>query len=212
MSGRERLSLKSPPASPSDLANFPRRELGPGSTLWRVVDAGRGPWWFNCSPGGRFNLSAPFGTCYVAADPLSALLEVLGPDLTDGLVPAEFLARRRMRCLDVPRLFDLADLTSRAARVFGVTLEIHTITPYDLPQAWARQLHRAGRHGVAYFLRHDPSAGLGFGIFGRAGERTSWKRGRLALIGPDLMERLRREAGVIVAGIPNSVDLSVADQ
>jgi hypothetical protein len=44
-------------------------------------------------------------------------------------------------------------------------------------------------------------------LFGAAGERTRWRRGRSSPIAGDLVERLRTEAGVQVAPIPDSADL-----
>ncbi|ABG99767.1 hypothetical protein RHA1_ro08723 (plasmid) [Rhodococcus jostii RHA1] len=37
-----------------------------------------GPWWFSSSGGGRFDLSAPRGTCYVAFDEATAIRETVG--------------------------------------------------------------------------------------------------------------------------------------
>lgn len=64
--------------------------------LFRVGRAERSPWWFRSSLEGRFDLPEPDGTCYVALDPLAALLEVIGPDCERGYLSAEHLARRRV--------------------------------------------------------------------------------------------------------------------
>lgn len=66
-----------------------------------MKDQGHGPWWFGSSLAGRFDLPEPHGTCYLAADPLAALLEVLGPDRRGGAVSEGFFAERRLHRLRV---------------------------------------------------------------------------------------------------------------
>jgi hypothetical protein len=101
---------------------------------------------------GRFDLLEPDGTCYLAGDPLAALLELIGPELESGVVSADFLRERRMRELRLPEEIEVADLTSRKASGFGVTAEIGTIVPYAVPQAWAARLRAAGSAGLLYWL------------------------------------------------------------
>jgi hypothetical protein len=108
---------------------------------------------------GRFDLPEPHGTCYLAVDPMAALLELLGPERT-GVISAKFLEERRIRELQLPRESAVADVTSRKASAFGITAEIGTLLPYDRPQAWALRLHQANFHGIFYWLRHDPSTTL----------------------------------------------------
>src|SRR3954470_13331549 len=134
---RQAPSLGWPPADLSDLQGFSLRALTPGTLLFRVVSKGLGPWWFGSSMLSRFDLPEPEGTCYLASDEISALLEVVGTERMGGVVPAEFLKARRLRELQVPREIVLSDLTSRRAIRFGITVEIGTIVPYDCPQAWA---------------------------------------------------------------------------
>jgi len=160
---------------------------------------------------GRFDLPAPCGTCYLACDPLAALLELFGADRLGGLVSAEFLAQRRLRELRIPRDLTAADLTSRRAAGFGITSEIGTIVPYEEPQAWAASLHGAGFEGLVYWLRHDPSGVEGWALFGPAGERKHWRRGREVPISGALVRRLQRECGIVVARIPQAAELTVLD-
>jgi RES domain-containing protein len=160
---------------------------------------------------GRFDLPAPLGTCYLASDPLSALLELIGVDRKGGAVAAEFLAERRLRELRTPREFTLADLASRRAAGFGITSEIGTLVPYEQPQAWAASLQGAGFQGLVYWLRHDPSRGEGWALFGPAGERRSWRRGCEVPISHQLVERLRAECGVEVVRIPKASELTILD-
>jgi hypothetical protein len=160
---------------------------------------------------GRFDLPAPSGTCYLASDPLAAVLELLGTDREGGMVAAEFLAERRLRELQAPREFAIADLTSRRVAGYGVTSEIGTLVPYALAQAWAARLYEAGFEGLVYWLRHDPSRGEGWALFGPAGERKSWRRGRELPISRELIERLWEECGIAVARIPKAAELRILD-
>lgn len=92
----ETVSLAPPPEDPAELEGFPRMVLESVTCLYRVGRAERSPWWFGSSLEGRFDLPEPDGTCYVALDPLTALLEVIGPDRERGYLSAEHLARRRV--------------------------------------------------------------------------------------------------------------------
>ena len=93
-----------PSGDPDDLGRFPQRSVH-GTWFRAHVDRGGrdgGCWWFSSVPtdpdaGGRFDLPGPDGTCYLAGDPLSALLELIGPDLESGAVSADFLHERRLR-------------------------------------------------------------------------------------------------------------------
>jgi hypothetical protein len=209
---RQRVSLKEPPKETSQLKQFPWRSLAPGQGLWRIVRRGREPWWFSSSLEGRFDLRPPKGTCYLAQDPIGAMLELIGPDITGGVVSETFLDNRRLRRLDVPRPHRLANLADRRASGFGVSAEIHTVVPYRLPQAWAAALKEVGADGVRYQLRHDPSfKGVGVGLFGQAGARRSWKRGREIPIDAPLRDRLHQTCGIRVLAIPRRSQLRVVD-
>lgn len=209
LSARERPTLAAPS---TDLDGFPEQPLGGDVPLFRVVRAGNAPWWFDSSGAGRFDLTSPRGTCYLATEDVVALVEVIGGDVRDGVVARSFVEARRLRELRVPFAHRLALLAARGARRFGVTAEIHTVVPYDLPQRWAAALDAAGFDGVAYRARHDPSGrGTSVALFGRAGERTSWRRGRAQRISTALLARLRSEFGVAVADVPVSAQLRLLD-
>ena len=68
MSSRDTVAL-GPPTRP--LRNFPACELTGGQPLHRGHRAGNGPWWFSSDGGGRFDLTPPRGTCYLAYDELT---------------------------------------------------------------------------------------------------------------------------------------------
>ncbi|HEX6900774.1 MAG TPA: RES family NAD+ phosphorylase [Thermoanaerobaculia bacterium] len=209
---RKAPSLGWPPADPLALKDFPQRNLSPEIRLFRVVRRGRGPWWFGSSMEGRFDLPEPAGTCYLAADELSALLEVLAPERDRAMISMELLEQRGIRELQVPRETTLSDLTSRRASGFGITAEIGTIVPYEQPQAWAASLYRAGFLGIVYWLRHDPSRAEGIALLGPHGERKHWKRGRERPISEELIERLHTEYGIEVVPIPTSRQLRILDE
>ena len=202
-----RVSLRKPPTDPRGLEGFPSRRLSPEIRLFRVVRRGRGPWWFGSTMQGRFDLAEPQGTCYLATDEISALLEVIGPDLLRGTISSEFLANRSLRQLRLPEEREVADLTSREAVRFGVTAEIGTLAPYELPQAWATALCSFGHSGIAYWPRHDPAREIAVALFGPHGERKRWKKGREVSIARDLIRRLRRECGIEVLDIPRSDEI-----
>ena len=194
---------------PDDLAGFPTRPLSPKTPLFRVVRKGRNPWWFGSGMTGRFDLPEPDGTCYLAGDPLSALLELIGPEIESGAVSSELLRDRRLRELRVPEETELSDLTSRKASQFGITSEIGSLVPYDVPQSWAARLRALGSGGVVYWLRHDPSRSEGYALFGPHGERKRWRKGKELAISRDLVERLARECGIEVLPVPRASQLRI---
>ncbi len=156
---------------------------------------------------GRFDLAEPQGTCYLATDEISAILEVIGPDFERGAISSDFLKARSLRKLRLPEEQDLADLTSREVVRFGITAEVGTLVPYDLPQAWAAALRSAGLSGLAYWPRHDPAREIVVALFGPHGERKRWKKGREAAISRELIGRLREECGIEILDLPRSEEL-----
>jgi hypothetical protein len=203
VSTRQRLALPLPPAA-VDLAGFPVWHVHGGTTLFRVTTSGDGPWWFSSDGAGRFDLAPPRGTCYLADDEMGALLEVLGPV---AVVSADWAKRFSIWQLGLRDQCSAADTTVRAARGFGVTAELATMTPYDLPQRWAAAFAAAGYQGVRYRVRHDPGGSRALALFGAAGERKRWPRGRRRDVDDDMLERLADETGLRIAVVPNSADL-----
>lgn len=180
-----------------------------GTALHRVTSRGRGPWWFASDGSGRFDLDPPRGTCYLADDALVALLESLGPVLPGGLDVADLQARV-VWSVPLPAQCDAADTTARSARSHGVTAEVATVTPYDRPRRWAAAFAQAGFGGVRYRARHDPAGGRVLALFGAAGERRGWRRGRPAAA-TELAERLVAECRIVVAPRPGVAELDVRD-
>lgn len=75
------------------------------------------------------------------------------------------------------RLLVLADFTRTALKALIGDGSISTITPYKLPQAWARAVHQhpAGVDGILYVSRHvnDQNAVV---LFDRAGLKLTGPR------------------------------------
>ncbi|MFL6200442.1 MAG: RES family NAD+ phosphorylase [Thermoanaerobaculia bacterium] len=197
---------------PDGLAGFPVRPLTPQTPLFRIVRKRRNPWWFGSGMTGRFDLPEPDGTCYLAGEPLGALLELIGPDIESGAVSSELLRERRLRELRVPEEIELSDLTSRKASGFGITAEIGSIVPYTIPQAWAAGLRAEGSGGVIYWLRHDPSRSEGYALFGPHGERKRWKKGKELAISRELIARLTEDCGIEVLPVPRASQLRIVGE
>lgn len=117
------------------------------------------PWWFSSrdvttSPG-RFDLRTPDGTSYWALDAATAILEAtVDPDQVDPPV----LTIAALVNLAVWRSDDVAAARSRLADVTvasvpGLTDELASIVPYDLPWAWADAFRADGRSGILYRAR-----------------------------------------------------------
>lgn len=168
---REQVSLGSPPTAPGVVPQVPRPQFA-----WRAhrVRSGRdsGAWWFSSGSGGRFDLPAPDGTCYLASDPQTAVRERLGPrlalanEITDRDVYGVVVS-----CLPVPEGPGLVDTLSReAVQVAGLTREISTVVDYALTCAWAVWFATCGCGGVRYAARHTTGQDeVAFAVFGRAG-------------------------------------------
>jgi hypothetical protein len=157
-----------------DLTRFPRQLLSRGSTWYRQHQLG--PWYFDASPQGRFNLDAPRGTCYLASTPEAAAREFIGRDVARaGFVAAGLLRERYVSELLLPHDAGLAHLQDRRALGFGVVSnELCHMTPYDVPRTWARAFDAAGFGGIWYTLRYSTAAPRAVALFGPAGPRDDW--------------------------------------
>ena len=84
------------------------------------------------------------------------------------------------------------------------------MTPYAVPQAWARALSGAGFRTISHRTRFDTgAASRGLAHFGPSGRaRRKVDRGRP--IGPDLRRRLSEECGVLVVAAPSLAELTLA--
>jgi hypothetical protein len=94
------------------------------------------------------------GTCYLAADPVTALMEAVAdlPLLTQGLIDA-----RAMLMCQVATAQKMADLTSPLiVGDWHLDRRISIGDGYDVCQRWAHALRLAGFSGIYYEPRHDP--------------------------------------------------------
>ena len=72
--------------------------------------------------------------------------------------------------LRLPRRARVADLEATRAADFGVTRELETMVPYDVPQAWARAFAAVDLEGVRYAPRFTTGPALAVALFGPAGD------------------------------------------
>ncbi|MDG3010694.1 RES family NAD+ phosphorylase [Rhodococcus sp. D2-41] len=197
---RDSIALR-PPARP--LQNFPSHALTPDQSLIRGHQVANGPWWFSSSSGGgRFDLTPPRGTCYLAFDEDTAIRETVGEALaTAGVISTDFAATRRLSTLTVPHAHQLADTCTAKAADFGLTRELTSMTPYAVPQEWAAAFDAATFAGILYQTRFttgpNPNA---VGLFGEAGE-ADWPTDP----SPVPLTAAALRCGFTVAGPPRSV-------
>lgn len=188
-----------PPSRP--LHGFPSCELTAAQPLIRGHRAANGPWWFASSGGGRFDLTPPRGTCYLAFDELTAIRETVGEALaTSGVISEAFAATRRLSTLAVPHAHLVADTCADAAADFGLTRELSSMTPYAVPQEWAAAFD-ATFAGLRYQTRFTTGPhSNAVGLFGEAGE-ADWPTDPSA----EPFVVAARRCGFTVAGPPRSV-------
>ena len=159
-----------------DLGGFPSARLTRSRLVARSHRVEFDPWWFSSTPprgGGRFDLEAPRGTCYVADDLSTAVRErlretliaagVVSGVMADSFVVSLFHPARDYRCAHIG--------VAKAAR-FGVTRELGTCTPrhYPLSRAWATGFDQAGYEGIRYGARFAPGPANAWALFGPAGK------------------------------------------
>ncbi|MCA1783953.1 MAG: RES domain-containing protein [Intrasporangiaceae bacterium] len=203
--------LADPPTNTTDLDGFPAAAAPP--QLHRLSEW-PGTWWFSSTPdgqpGGRFDLSAPYGTCYLAETLDGALVEKLLRTRTKVIV-AERLAELFHATVTVRMMPHCADVAAPRATGFGINGEIHTTLDYMTPRRWAAALRRAGWRSLRYLLRGDPaSLNSGRALFGRAGLHRRAPNGMTTQVVPldrDHAESLLADRGVEVRPIPAYVPI-----
>lgn len=185
---------------PERLGGFPRRTLRAGVELFRIHGAGRDPRWFSSDGSGRFDLPEPDGTCYLAAEPLGAFVEVFG-DV--ALVDEADVRAKQLSVVSLSSDVVLADCASTRALAFGVDASVHSASNYARTQEWAVAFHAASFDGVRYLVRHDPSQRLvGVALFGPAGESPSTGPVSTERIGSSLVRNAERRFGIRVVPAP----------
>lgn len=174
MTGRETLA-QGPPPPIAELPGFPVRVFPAGRRIFRAHAATAGPWWFGSAGFGRFDLSPPRGTCYLAESAVVAIRERLGTVLGGAAdVPASMLDGAVVSTLELPSSVAAANLRAVAATRFGVLRELEVMVPYAIPHAWAHALADAGHDGIAYGARFTPGRAGALAWFGDEGARPDW--------------------------------------
>lgn len=203
---------------PDDLSGFPALSArDTPATLFRIfhnrhrtTGVPNSPWRFSSVPPGdrRFDIEAPEGTCYWSDQRYGCWVEVWRGT---GVVDRADVTRRALFTASPPGL-SLADTLAEAAHRLGVTGELSTIIPYDLPQAWAQALSSAGFAGLVGICRHDPSLAARnvaiFGPHGVARRRKGWKVRRSAVLGDLQLAAELAQLGVQVAAVPHTVPIT----
>jgi hypothetical protein len=194
------MSPKPTLGEPGDLTGFPR--VTPPRRLVRVCRASRRTWWFSSDGSGRFDLAPPLGTCYLATDSYAAIREAtrLGP------VSTQWVHDRELREISPPDpRARLAATTHAVAGRFGVTMELATVVPYELPRRWAAAFQAHGFDGIRHQLRHDQRARpSGVALFGPTGAGHGDDGNRTALT-----DKAVEATGVRVLPPPSSAALTV---
>lgn len=99
----------------------------------------------------------------------------------------------------------LAATTRQASGRYGVTTELATVVPYDLPRRWAGAFRAHGFHGLRHQLRHDQrTRPSGVALFGPAGA-GSFDNGERKALTASAVEA----CGVKVLPPPSSRSLTV---
>ncbi len=192
--------MTSLPEPPPTLRGFP--SSAPPKELVRVCRRGRGTWWYSSDGSGRFDLNQANGTCYLATDPIGAIREAT----RGGPVSTTWVGERELRTVGPPDpAGGLAATTRQAAGRFGLTTELVTVVPYELPRRWAAAFHQAGFAGIRHELRHDPRARpSGVSLFGPAGPGVH----PVGEADPLTVRALTR-AGVEVLDVPPAAHLTI---
>lgn len=175
------MPLPEPPDAAGSLAGLPAEQLRDRilHRVWRIRGADgttrAEPWWFassteNPTGGGRFDLPAPMGTCYVATRPVGAVLEAMQMSLTN-LPRAELAARRRAEIVAPDDTPPAAKLTAqKVAGTHGITAALWAGGDRALTRRWAAALRRDGWWALYSGVAHDPSGRLrGIALFDHAG-------------------------------------------
>lgn len=194
------MPLAEPPQAAGSLGGCPSAPLA-GRTLhrmWRRAgpdgEPRPDPWWFaSTAPGtedevvgGRFDLVAPMGTCYLATTRVGAALEALQDLLV--CLPLEELEARRMADIHVAQGAPVAaDLTAQTLTgTVGMTASVWAGGERALTQRWAAGFRRDGWWALHAGLQHDPSGGLrGVAVFDHAGAHSPTHGGGWAVTASD---------------------------
>lgn len=199
---------------PDLLLGFP--EAAPPAELHRLSEF-PGSWWYASTAGagdpdvgGRFDLPAPNGTCYLADSLAGAVVEKL------LRAPVKVVVDERLdelfhTVVTVRRTPPVADLTARKATGYGLNAEIHSTLDYARTRRWAIAFHRTGFRGLRHRLRGDVTQRLaGWALFGSAGLRHRAPNGMSTAVRPldrSEVEQVLERLGVELRPIPSDVPI-----
>ncbi|MFM8383270.1 MAG: RES family NAD+ phosphorylase [Actinomycetota bacterium] len=177
--------------------------------------ARRTPWWFCTCGECRFDLSpddpSGLGTLYAGTDPVTGVVEMIGPESSHRPISRTFLASRTIWTLGYNRAMDVADLQHPSALGFGVTNELASMVPYDVPQMWATALAAQSLDGLRYRTRFSTGpVATGLAIFDEAGSKD-WIA--LAYCRADDDEILAEldDRGIQVVDVPLSASMEILE-
>jgi hypothetical protein len=204
---------------PTDLSSFPSRAGLIGSVLYRQheqrpLDADEGCWYFDGhTPGaaveGRFSLTSPRGTCYLAETAEVAARERVGRHLAQNLpIPFSFVKDRAVTQVPFPADgLPSADACDPAASSsHRVTRELFTGHDYALTGSWADALDAAGFGSLIYEPRFSTGPGFAVALFGEQGAQPS-----RATEAVEPLLRVLKRMGIGVTGVPSSRHARVDD-
>ena len=159
-----------PPLQTRDDRTFPTLMLAQDSNVYRAINSTRtSPGFYSSNMDGRFDLTAPAGTMYVADSLRVAVRERLGSVVSE----TQAVYRAEAETMKVAAILTpwhmCADIESGIASSFEVTGELHSMTPYDIPQSWAAVFFSAGHTGIHYGARFSPGNDKCWALFGPAG-------------------------------------------
>ena len=197
-----------PPAPKLDLSGFPAKRLREGTVWRRAHRSAHEPWFYAAGRGGRFDLPAPSGTCYLATTPETAAREIIGPDfIATGVVPDTLLTDRVVSEVLLPHAVRAARLTSSDAFGFGITNELCSSTDYSTAQQWAAALHHHRFNGIWYQPRFSPGSGRALALFGPSGPRDG-----TALTQTPLATVVRTMSGLTIAQTNDRREYEILDE
>lgn len=161
------------PSKSNDYSGFPSVNF-PAGSKWYRNHGSLGAWYFDGSLGGRFNLSSPNGTFYLANTEEGAFREWVGP----GVDPAahrrgihdSLLRDRWVSFLTLPVAVTAADVSVSDCLLWGMLPKIWSSLPYDTPQEFAKIFHKAQFGGIYTPLQYTPEQ-RDIAVFGEEGPR-----------------------------------------
>jgi RES domain len=164
------LKLRSPDTA-TLAKGFPTKKIAVGSRYYRSFTKGKGPWYFNPTNAFRFNIPTPDGTCYLATDILTAILERLGEHLADGPIPREDVDKMQVAELELQATVIAALTGHKKAALYGCHREICTTDDYSLTQEWARAFRRLPVDAISYESRLTSESTMNaLALFGPEGD------------------------------------------